>query len=532
MSSIKSNFLKSKEFKLFFTIWIVYIFYMQMFGASTIANSQSALTAAIVNEGRFEIDTYHRVAGDGKAFYDGHYYSGQAPGISFISVPLYILSKPIFNLIPQGAIDSLFEKLENYGEKLPVDYYGNKRIPSNYLPDLNKRQILEYLIISGFILPIFTTSLFSALTVLLVYLVLKRFTRNERLRMLVTLFYAFGTLIFPLATGFLERPIAIAFMFSAFIILFKIRHKELKPKGSTLFAVGILAGLSAWFDYFHLLVSGLLFLYLVFFYIKDKSKIKGFRGLWILGLNKQKLLLLLSFVIGVSIPVLLLFSYHYIIFDNPFTQPYAHKLINPHKISGFLDIKLPTMDTLSYILKSFLYSPIIFLALYGVYKALLKKGLYYHDALAISVFVIITLIYASTLAFTYPVAIASSFERYITPMFPFIFIFLPFIFINNRLLKKNKMKILLIIVGIISIFMNWTSAQYSGQHTLNNLELIDGQLFATSQFLKNGPSSDFLNTLASFLGINSLLLNLVGLLLLGLIIFLIWKPYFRGDGVV
>jgi len=344
-------------------------------------------------------------------------------------------------------------------------------------------------------------------------------------------FSAFGTLLFPLATGFLERPIAIAFMFSAFIILFKVRHKELKPKGSTLFAAGILAGLSAWFDYFHLIVSGLLFLYLVFFYIKDKSKIKGFRGLWILDLNKQKLLLLLSFVIGVTIPVLLLFSYHYIIFDNPFTQPYAHKLINPHKISGFLDVKLPTMDTLAYMLKSFLYSPIIFLALYGVYKVLLKKNEYYHDALAISFFVILTLIYASILAFTYPVAIASSFNRYITPVFPFIFIFVPFIFTSSKLLKKKKIKILFIIVGIVSIFLNWTTAQYSGQHTLNNLELIDGQLFATSQFLKNGPSSDFLNTLASFLGINSLFLNLIGLLLLALLIFLIWKPYLRENSI-
>jgi len=313
MIFIKSNFLRSKEFKLFLTVWIIYIFYMQMFGASTMANSQSALTAAIVNEGRFEIDTYHRVAGGGKAFYDGHYYSGQAPGISFVSVPLYILSKPIFNLLPQEVINSLFKKLENYGANLPVDYDGNKRIPSNYLPDLNKRQILEYLIISGFILPVFTTSLFSALTVLLLYLLLKKFTSNERLRTTITLFYAFGTIVFPLATGFLERPIAITFILAAFIILFNIRHKDLKPKGSTIFAAGMLAGLSSWFDYFHLFVAGLLFLYLLSFYIKNKTvKIKGPKRLWILDLNKQRLLLLLLFIIGMLIPISLLFSYlHY-----------------------------------------------------------------------------------------------------------------------------------------------------------------------------------------------------------------------------
>lgn len=491
------------------------------------ANSQSALTASIVNEGRFEIDTYHRVAGGGKAFYDGHYYSGQSPGISFISVPLYILSKPIFNLLPKSLIDSLFEKLENYGESLPVDLNGNKRIPSNYLPDLNKRQILEYLIISGFILPIFTTSLFTAITVLLLYILLKKFTDNEKLRLLITLFYAFGTLAFPLATGFLERPIAIAFIFAAFIILFKIRHKNLKSKSSTIFTAGMLAGFSSWFDYFHLLPAGLLFFYLLSFYINGVGKKKGFKRLWIFDLNKQKIFLLLSYIIGLLIPVFLLFSYYYIVFDNPFTQPYAYTVSSEsiHSISGILDIKLPNMITLAYVSKSFLYSPIIFLALFGIYKALLKRDMYYHDVLTVSVFAVFTLIYASILTLTYPAIIAPSFKRYLTPMIPFIFIFLPYIFASNKLLKKNKMKVLLIIVGIVSIFINWTSAQYGGQHTLTNPEIGDAQLVATSEFLKNGPSSDFLYTLSEFLGGSALLFQIIGLLFLALIIFLIWKPY-------
>ncbi|MCH8004059.1 MAG: hypothetical protein IH934_05515 [Nanoarchaeota archaeon] len=499
---------------------------MQMFGASTAANSQSALTAAIVNEGRFEIDTYRRVAGGGIAFYDGHYYSGQAPGISFISVPLYILSKPIINLLPQRIIDSLFDKLENYGESLPVDFYGNKRIPSNYLPDLSKRQILEYLIISGLILPVFTTSLFSALTVLLLYLLLKRFTKNEKLRIIITILFAFGTIRFSIATGFLQRPLAIFFMLAAFIILFKIRHKDLEPKRSTIFAAGMLAGFSAWFDYFHILAAGLLFLYLLSFYIKTKTiETKGPKKLGILNLNKPKLFLLLSFIIGVSIPIILLSSYHYIILDSPFTTPYAYKLDGAHELSGILNIKLPSAGTLVYMSKFFLFSPIIFLALYGVHKALLKKDAFYHDALAIVIFAIFTLIYASVLTFAYPSEIAPSFKRYMTPILPFIFIFLPYIFTGNRLLKKNKMKITFIFIGIVSIIMNWISAQYAGIGGLRDFGLDDEQIIAVYNFLGNGPSSDFSSALANVLGGNVLLFQLIGLLTLSLIIFLIWGPY-------
>ena len=222
-----NKFFKTREFKLFLTVWIVYIFYLQMFGHSCMANSQSALTAAIVNEGRFKIDTYYKTSCD-IAFYDGHYYSGMAPGISFISAPIYAVSKPLFYLLPQELIDFVYEKIEDYGAALPVDFEGRKKTPSNYLPDLNKRQILEYIIISGFILPVFTTSLFSALSALLLYIILKNFTRNEKLRIIITLAYAFGTLMFLLSTEFFQRPIAIALMFAAFTILFKIKHKEIK----------------------------------------------------------------------------------------------------------------------------------------------------------------------------------------------------------------------------------------------------------------------------------------------------------------
>ena len=153
-------------------------------------------------------------------------------------------------MLPQSAIDSLFEKLESYGGKLPVDYEGEKKVLSNYFPNLSKREILEHLFISGFILPIFTTSLISAIAVVLLYSILKKFTSDERLRMLIALFYAFGTLVFPLSTEFFQRSIAAALMFAAFFILFKVGHKELKPEWPIIFVSGLMAGFSAWFDYF------------------------------------------------------------------------------------------------------------------------------------------------------------------------------------------------------------------------------------------------------------------------------------------
>ncbi|MBI2207986.1 hypothetical protein HYU50_00665 [Candidatus Woesearchaeota archaeon] len=529
---VKPGFLKSREFKVFLTVWIVYVFYLQMVGQSHMAINQSALTAAIVNEGRFEIDTYYRAAAGGVSFYNGHYYSIQAPGISFISVPFYILAKPVFYFLPQNTVDYLFENIESYGETLPVDYLGNKKIPSNYFPDIDKRQILEYLIISGFVLPVFTTPVFSAITAVLLYSVLGSFTRNEKFRLLITSFYAFGTLLFPLSTEFFERPIAIAFMFAAFVVLFKVRHKELKPEGSVIFAAGILAGLSAWFDYFHLFVAGLLFLYLLSSYIKNKSsKGKDINRFWIFDLNKPRLSLLLKFIIGFSIAVFPMFLYYYLVFDNPFTQSYAYSVIpeSVHKVSDIFNMKFPSVITLLHMSGLFLYSPIILFALYGIYKALLKKDGYHPDAVSIAIFGIFTLIYASVLSFVYPEIVAPSFKRYMAPILPFIFIFMPYIFNNNALPKGNKLKILFIGVGIISILLNWTAAQYGGHQGLVQYDISEKRFVTGIDFLQNGPSSSFFRLLEGVFGWNGLLLNLIGLSVLAIVIFLIWRHYFRKN---
>ena len=167
----------------------------------------------------------------------------------------------------------------------------------------------------------------------------------------------------------------------------------------------------------------------------------------------------------------------------------------------------------------------IFLALFGVYKAILKKDKYYPEAWTVGALIIFTLLYSIIISFSFPTSIAPSFKRYITPMFPFAFMFLPYIFISNRLIKKNIMKKLFIVMGIVSIFINWLFVQFSGLGTLNNIGNFYIGYAPFLQFLKNGPSSDFLRTLSNVMGWNPLLLNLTGLAFLILIIFLIWKPY-------
>src|SRR3989344_6176720 len=374
MTKKYSKIFQSTEFKIFLTAWVVYAFYLQMYGGSCMANSQSALTASIVNEGRLQIDTYQKVSCD-ISFYNGHYYSGQPPGISFISVPFYIAAKPAFSLIPDSTINSFYQKLENYGDKLPPDYWGNKKILSNYFSGLDRRQILEYIFISGFILPLFTTSLISALSVAVFYMFIKNFTKKEYLRLLSTTLYAFGTIGFHLSTLFFERPIAIALSFMAFFIIFKIRQGQLKPNSTIMFLTGLLAGSSAAFDYFHAFALPLLAVYFGMSLIEYKiSKESGIKKLFSIKISKPNIRLMMFFAIGVSIPLLLLGWYHYATFDSPFAISYSHRIVETSdaKISDIINAKLPTMSTIYYILEFFLNSPILILEFFALYSALRK----------------------------------------------------------------------------------------------------------------------------------------------------------------
>jgi len=517
MDNKKNPFYKTNGFRLFITVWIVYIFYLQMFGFSGMSNTQSALTAAIVNEGRFEVDTYHKAGGDGNAFYNGHYYSGQAPGISFVSVPLYFIGKYAFNLVPDIIINNLFDKLEAYGSYLPKDWKGEKKVLSNFFIGLSKREILEYVFISGFILPVFTTALITALSIVLLYSLLKHFTSNTRLRMLISLLYAFGTLLFPLSTEFFERPVAIALIFASFYILFKVKHVLSTPNKNTLFLAGFLAGSSVTFDYFNIILVGLLSLYLLHYLVNEK---KSF----------NKISPLLYFSIGISIPLLLLGLYQYSIFDSPFTTSYTYRdnpdsnSINLSKLSNII---LPDLEIIFNMAIFFIYSPIIIFAMYGLYTALKRKSRYFDEAVLIllaimAIFAFSTVVVLS-LQVNHPFA-QLSFKRYLTPMLPFLFIFIPYSFSKQNFKKNSNMKIVFFALGSISLFLNWLSAQFGGHGALGHFNLNTMRFVYIERFLETGPSSSFLSALSNVFGLDSLIINLVGLAILLLIIYIIWKP--------
>jgi len=264
------SLLNKKEFKIFLTFFIIYLCFAQFQNWND--NSKLDLTRAIVDEHCFEINSYINNTGD-RAYYNGHYYSDKAPGASFLTVPIYAVFKLFFRM-----------------------------------PDTNlKLSLLEFIIIA------FSSVLFSALLVVLIYKISRFFLKKESQRMLITLIFGLGTMIFVYATIYYQHIIATFFAFLCFYLIFKMKKEK---KGNYYFLAGLSGGMAFITDYLTAVIIFCCFIIILF----NKKWKKTF-----------------SFLLGFFLLVLILFFYNFSIFGDPFDLSYNHidPDLNNNKINKY-----------------------------------------------------------------------------------------------------------------------------------------------------------------------------------------------------
>jgi len=252
-------------FKLFLSFFIIYLVFARIDGWNE--NSRLDLTRAIVDEGRFEIDTYINNTGD-RAYYDGHYYSDKFPGASFVAVPSYFVYKYLF---------------------------GTPSINENFY-EVNTDVSYSFMV---FFIIAFTSVLFSSLTVVLIFKISKSFTKNRTYRYIVAIAYGLGTIAFSQATLFMGHAIATFFSFLAFYILYISFNNKSSLR---YFLAGISIGLAI---------------------ITSISTIFIFLGLIFYILFKKKHRFFIYFFLGSLLVISILLVYNFLIFKD-ITIPYSH----------------------------------------------------------------------------------------------------------------------------------------------------------------------------------------------------------------
>ncbi|MBC8509837.1 MAG: hypothetical protein ISR58_05870 [Anaerolineales bacterium] len=413
----------STEIKLFFTIWLVYAVYVTPAGGVT-PNRYVDLVHSIVNEGRFEIDTYHENTID-KAYYDGHYYAGALPGPSFLAVPAYVVFKGMYTLVPD-VLKEMAGGIQSYKtNKLPESsFYGQVDNVEFFLSQ-------AFLVVS-------TVAFFAALAGVFFYNTLKLMDVEDIVAFPLTFVFAFGTTLFWNATWFFEQAFTIFFALVAFYTIFRMRLAQFSTTG--LISGGFLAGCALLIEFSGAFVGLTLFLYVLMNYKKPKT---------------------LFYWLGFSIPVMILMFYNYSLFGNPFSTPYQHLIGTEFQAiieEGFVGVSYPRLDRFVGLLISpergvLVFVPSTILGFAGLLIPSRLKSKHKNEAILFSALAMTALLFVSS--FKGWNAGGAFGPRYLMFGLPFMVIPVAF-FVDN---KKDRLQIAFFI-GFLSILINWAGAQY------------------------------------------------------------------------
>jgi len=361
-------------------------------------NSRIGLIFAIVQEGRLTIDSYYNTEGTRTidiAFLNGHYYSDKAIGTSIIGALFYA---PMY----------MFMKLTGHGlDLLHIKY----------------------------LLTIAVVGLPSAFAGSLVYVLCETISGSRLRAYLATLAVALGTMCLPFSAIFFGHQLAAALLFCSFFLIFQLKLKpDLRQKRGYLFLIGFLLGTAFLTEY----TTPVIILPLSLYYLYILRERWSFR--WIRST-------IMPFVMGASIPAVILMIYNTLCFGNPFTIGYEH-LANQFQSSmsqGFLGISLPRPEVLFYLTFHpahglFWQSPVLLMAMVGFYF-LWRDKRYRLEAIIVMIAFFSYLLINSGYYMWW--GGASFGPRHLIPML--LFLSIPLVLIPRRLIP------LVIILTVISI---------------------------------------------------------------------------------
>jgi hypothetical protein len=455
--------ISKKELQVFLTFFVIYFIFISWIGSNE--DSSLDLTRVIVDEGRLEIDNYFNNTVD-RSVYNNHYYSNKAIGMPLLAAPIYTSWKFIYyNFFPQSFINS------------------NKPLPDyQTFPAGDKVEIIEQ-VNPGFLIKLsrilvdeFTSCLFSALTVLLLYKISNFFTKNELHRILLIIIYGLATLAFPYATVFFFHSTSAFFIFLSFYLLFQTKMGEIKRY---IIFSGLASGYAFTIDHLTFVINLFLLFYLLTFN-RNKKVIIGF---------------LVANLVVIS-PLLI---YNFYIFGTPFDDTfrysdtaiwYSQAWLLSRNTAGFTLSFQPFIILRLLIfphLGLFFYYPILILSFYGLVQ--MNKKYRAEKLLILLSFLLVTIL-VSMFFYWYSGNFGARFLLIALPFFV-----IPIVYS----LEKIDLKIVLIFL-IISVMVNLFStanwgyiatdafkkaccemdADYS--NNINTLKIIANPLFEKSIF--------------------------------------------------
>ena len=390
--------MRSNKFRIFLTVFLVYLFYLAPDYITANTNRFVDLTKSIVDDRTFDIDKYHENTID-RSFYKGHYYIGAAPGLSFMAIPIYMALKPALRALPEAARGDLESSI------------------------LNLFFALFLVVVPG------------ALVAVLLYEFLRKLGIAEKERILTVMAASFGTILFFYSTRFMAHTMGALMLFGAFYILFSVRKNS--GPGYLYFLAGLCMGMAPLLEYPNILGAAAVAVYAMY------------------GFRKTKIKRYLFLILGASFGVALFMYYHYRCFESPFTTAAAYS-----QMIGTVPIGLPRPDILYGLTFGrtrglFTFMPILLVSLYGIFVFFRKPDKkYLAEMVLVTAYSLISFLAFAVFCNKFWPTIGEAFgPRHLIAPIPFLMIPLAFAY------KKIKYKAVLWITAL-SFFINWCGVQY------------------------------------------------------------------------
>jgi len=315
-----------KEIILFFLFFFSYGYFFH--GGGHNQNATYDQIRSIVEYGELSVNRFVYNTAD-LSVYKGYFFSNKGPGLAFLGVPI-------------GFV--LFKAKQVFLHFMMEDTYF-----------LLVCHLISWL----------TVSFISAILCVVLFRFISCLTKCTTAAFIGTMGYAFGTTAFAYSTILYTHQIAAAFSFIPFYIVFVLKNNKANSF-SSLFLSGLLAGYSVITEYPCIFVWLILFLYIIFLFSDDKKYV-------------------FFFLMGSSIPAIILLFYNYLCYGNPILFSYfSHFVSNADVQSGLKGtaktISFPSIEILYKITFDpyrgiFFYCPFLLIFFPGIYFFLRKEGI-------------------------------------------------------------------------------------------------------------------------------------------------------------
>jgi len=356
----------------FLVFLTVYTIFMQRTGSNAL--SRLNLTFSLSYEGRLQIDHFAHDSID-KAYFNRHYYTDKAPGVSLLALPWFDFFRKWFRL------DSV-----NTDTHLMMDF-------------------ITWLI-NGVV-----NAPFSALLVVLIALAAYRFRPEGNRFWLIAYLFGLATLIWPYATLLFGHNVASCFSFAAFVLAFWVRTGDDSPW--LLFLSGLSAGFAVIVEYPNGIIAVALLVYL-WFTLKDRRSL-----LW--------------FAAGGGIMLIGLLVYNTAAFGAPWHISYMYHAApwGAEQRQGLLGVTVPTWHKFDELLFSprglFYLMPVAWLVPIAYWQMFRRKQWRPEFYLFLTISLLFLLLNS---AYFYTMGGSVPGPRFLLVTFPYLFI--PYLFIEGR----------------------------------------------------------------------------------------------------